>query len=242
MDDKPPVITSPLGLIRLARPLFHLERKLAGDGPVKIVAIGSSSTAGERSIPPYPGRLESAMNVENSGRVTVINKGVSGQEAPLELARLDRDVISEAPAMTIWQVGANAAFKQYDLDDIAMAIDRGLARLNAQPMDVLLMDLQYVPALLKSDTLIGATERMVSLIAEAADRAGVNVFRRFALMRHWQDHDRVPVSEMVNKDDPMQLHQSEWSTAGVAQALKSAIHDAVERAKRTVASDTQWRN
>lgn len=228
-----PRITSPFDLIRLARPLFFLERELAGSGAVKVVAIGSSSTAGEGNIPPYPLRLQVAMNAQYAGRVTVVNKGAGGEEAPIELARLDRDVISEAPALTIWQVGANAAYKRYDLADISAAIDRGLARLNAQPMDVILMDLQYVPALLASHDVAQATQRMVSLVAEAADRAGVGVFRRFALMQHWHMVDGVPVSQMAN-DDPVHLHQSEWCTAAVAQALYDAIDDAVRRAGAAV--------
>jgi hypothetical protein len=229
MSDQLPQVTTPHSLVRLACPLFYLEQQLRSEGPVRIVAIGSSSTAGEGTIQPYPGRLESAMKAQHGGRVTVINRGIGGEEAPLELSRLDRDVIAEAPALTIWQIGTNAAYKQYDLDDMAAAIDRGLSRLCAEPMDVLLIDPQYVPALLKSETLVAETERMVSLIAFAAQKAGVNLFSRFALMRHWHTVDHVPVEDMAGKGDP--LHQNEWSTARVAEALKLAIDDGLARAK-----------
>src|SRR4051812_3497695 len=40
----------PMKLVRFERPLFHLARQLDRSGPVKIVAIGSSSTAGEGDI------------------------------------------------------------------------------------------------------------------------------------------------------------------------------------------------
>lgn len=230
-----PQITSPIDLIRLARPLFFLERQINGEGEVRIVAIGSSSTAGEGDIPPYPGRLERALGAQYPGRVTVINRGGGGQEASLELARFDRDVIAEAPALAIWQLGTNAAYKHYDLADISAAIDRGLARLAAQPMDVVLMDPQYVPALLDSHAVFQATERMVQLIAEAADRASVGVFRRFALMRHWHVADHVPVADMANDADTMHLHMNEWSTAAVSEALKAAIDQALFRASAAVA-------
>lgn len=38
-------------------PLRHMTARLKERGPVRIVAIGSSSTAGEGDIVPYPQRL-----------------------------------------------------------------------------------------------------------------------------------------------------------------------------------------
>jgi hypothetical protein len=98
-----------------------------------------------------------------------------------------------------------------------------------------LMDPQYVPALLDSHAVFQATERMVQLIAEAADRASVGVFRRFALMRHWHVVDHVPVADMANDADTMHLHMNEWSTAAVSEALKAAIDQALFRASAAVA-------
>jgi lysophospholipase L1-like esterase len=136
------------------------ERFNAG-GPVKIVAIGSSSTAGEGGIAPYPCRLETALRDPNNWppngadrfkkrMIDVINRGVGGEEAPDERDRLERDVIDEDPSLVIWQVGTNAVWKAYDLNRVAAAIDNGLKQLlSSRPkMDVVLMDLQYAPAIL----------------------------------------------------------------------------------------------
>lgn len=87
------------------------------------------------------------------------------------------------------------------------------------------MDPQYVPALLGDDK-IAATQRMVSLIGDAAATANVNVFRRFALMKHWNANDNVPFEDMVDPADNTRLHQSERSTAQIARALTSVISDA----------------
>ncbi len=139
------------------------------------------------------------------------------------MARFDQDVISQAPVLTIWQVGTNAIYhKDYDLDDVAAAIDAGLSGF---AMDVVLMDLQYAPAILEPGKILG-TERMVKLIAEAAANAGVNVFRRFALMRHWVKDDRISPDLLIGSDG---LHQTEWSTNCVAQALDTLIAEAVVR-------------
>jgi hypothetical protein len=232
MANAAPSLDIPADLIRFQRPLFHLARQLKAGGPIKIVAIGSSSTAGEKKeIPPYPGRLEAAMQVRfQNPAITVLNRGQGDQEALEELLRFDTDVLAEAPVLTIWQVGTNAVFHddRYNVPDMAAAIDAGLKRLSGLPMDVVLMDLQYAQAITSSKKMAG-TERMVALIAEAATKASVNVFRRFALMRHWIRDLGVPIDQLIDSTDPQHLHQSELCTAFVAQALDVLIADAVKR-------------
>src|SRR4029077_389939 len=100
----------------------------------------------------------------------VVNKGKSGQEAPDELKRFQTDVLDEKPDMVIWQVGTNAVYHGDDLDEAAPAIRYGLALLAALPMDVVVMDLQYLLAVLTPDK-IGAAGRMVDLIADAVTTA-----------------------------------------------------------------------
>jgi acyl-CoA thioesterase I len=231
MPDQLPKCDIPADLIRFKRPLFHLAKQLKGTGPIRIVAIGSSSTAGEGTIAPYPGRLETALRLRFPGRtIEVINKGLIGEEAPEEFKRIDADVIGLAPVLTIWQVGTNAVFHDgYDLADVAAAIDAGLKRLSGLAMDVVMMDLQYAPAILLPGKILG-TEYMVGLIGEAAKKAGVNVFRRFALMRHWNRDSGIPIDQMINRDDPTHLHQSDWCTGCIAQALDTLIADGVARA------------
>lgn len=231
MPDDLPLCEIPADLIRFDRPFFHLAKQLEGAGPVKIVAIGSSTTAGEGPIVPYPGRLERALRLRFPGRtVNVINKGQGGEEAPEEFKRFEQDVVAQAPVLTIWQVGTNAIFHDgYDLDDVAAAIDAGLKRLSGLAMDVVLMDLQYAPAILVPGKIAG-TQRMVKLIAESAKKSGVNVFRRFALMRHWNRDRNIPFEQMISNDDGLNLHQSDWCTNCVVQTLDSLISDAVARA------------
>jgi hypothetical protein len=232
MPDMPRPCEIPVDLIRFDRPLFHLAKQLEGTGPIKIVAIGSSSTAGEGvKIAPYPGRLETALRLRYPGRtIKVINKGQGGQEAPEEFKRFEEDVIAQAPVLTIWQVGTKAIFHDgYDLDDVAAVIDAGLKRLSGLAMDVVLMDLQYAPAIIVPGKIAG-TQSIVKLIAESAKKAGVNVFRRFALMRHWNRDRNIPIDQMITNDDGLNLHQSEWCTNCVVQALDSLIADATARA------------
>ena len=90
-------------------PLPHLKAALQQRRRIRIVAIGSSSTAGVAPVVPYPPRLEMLLRPKFAGRlIDVVNRGVGGQEAPDELLRFQSDVFDEAPALVIWQVGANA--------------------------------------------------------------------------------------------------------------------------------------
>ena len=132
----------------LQYPLPHFAERLALKGAVKIVAIGSSSTAGDRGIAPYPERLQEMLRqTYRNSQIDVINKGVGGEEAPDELRRMQA-VIDEKPALTIWQIGTNAVWKDQNLDEVDMAVKAGLYLLKSQPMDVILMDIQYAPAIL----------------------------------------------------------------------------------------------
>lgn len=217
------------GLVRVAQGLDR-ER-------VRIVAIGSSTTAGEGDVKPYPARLKALLDDHYANaRITVANKGVGGQEAPVQLERFDKDVIAEKPDLVIWQVGTNAVWQPADqhppsFDETVTAIRKGLVRLrNETQADVVLMDVQYVPAVLtpaKKDKAIA----MVDAIGRLARDAGVNVFRRFAFMKGLIEVERASFDRMVNPADDHRLHQSDWVTGRVSWAMRLAIVGGVDRAR-----------
>jgi lysophospholipase L1-like esterase len=207
-------------------PLPNFANRLKGQGSIKILALGSSSTAGEGDIVPYTYRLQTALRDKFQNRmIDVINRGISGQEAPDELARMQADVIAEAPVLTIWQVGTNAVWQRgHDLDEVAAAIEQGLRVLAGAPapMDVVLMDLQYAPALLTADK-IDATRRMLSLINQLATAANVNVFRRFDMMRRFLEVERHSFDAIIDPTDENRLHQSDFSARRIGYELCAVI-------------------
>jgi lysophospholipase L1-like esterase len=235
---KIPVVPIPFehGLARFAQ---SLDR-----GRPKVVAIGSSTTAGEGSIEPYPARLLPLLQAQYPNAViTMINQGIGGQEAPNELQRFDTDVIAEKPDLVIWQVGTNAVWQSPDLnppppsfDETIKAIRDGLLVLREETQaDVILMDLQYVPAVLtpaKQDKAIA----MVEAIGELAREAGVNVFRRFAFMKALHEVERVSFDRMVDPNDDNRLHDSEWTTRRLAWAMKLAIVGGVDKTRSPAAA------
>ena len=96
-----PKCDAPLHLLRLANPLTHFAQKLATRGPITIVAIGSSSTAGAGASSPatnYPNRLAEELKRRfPTHSITVLNRGVNGEEVDDMLKRLDKDVVGRLP-------------------------------------------------------------------------------------------------------------------------------------------------
>jgi hypothetical protein len=213
-------------LVSFKYPLPRFAAALRGKAPVRVVAMGSSSTAGREDVVPYPSRVEMYLRRKyGNPHIDVVNRGRGGEEAIEELLRFDSDIFAERPSLVIWQVGTNAVYHNYNLDGVAAKIAEGLSRLREHPIDVVMMDPQYVTAMLL-DSRADAAERMVSLIASAADKGGVSVFRRWALMRHWHVENNISFERMLDPTDPDRLHQSDWSTQRVSTALCEAISKA----------------
>jgi lysophospholipase L1-like esterase len=242
MDSDPsqiPVVPIPFehGLTYFAQSLTR--------GRAKIVAIGSSSTIGHGNIKPYPERLLSLLQVEcSNAKITMVNQGIGGQEAPIELERFDTDVIAEKPDLVIWQVGTNAVWQSPTLippppsfNKTTGAIRDGLVKLRDETQaDVILMDLQYVPAVLTPAKKDKAIE-MVEAISQLARDARVNVFRRFTFMKGLHQVEQVSLDRMVDPEDEHRLHDSDWATERVAWAMKLAIVGGVDKAQASAAAN-----
>lgn len=156
------------------------------------------------------------------------NVGVNGQEAPDEAARFKRDVLDFKPALVIWQVGTNAAWKDYFLDDVRASILRGLDHLSGADADLVLMNLQYAPAVLdKSEVPTTATTEMLRIIDTIAAEQDLALFRRFEIMRHWHVDRGVPFDQMISNFDGNWLHHNDWSYNCIAQALCDGLATAV---------------
>ena len=117
--DTAPACDAPLDLIRLANPLPHFAKKLTLGEPVTIVAIGSSSTAGAGASSPkmnYPSQLTIELNQHFPKlSITMLNRGVGGEEVPDMLARFDSAVIAAKPDLVLWQLGTNSVIRNHQL-------------------------------------------------------------------------------------------------------------------------------
>ena len=65
------------------------------------------------------------------------------------------------------------------------------------------------------------------MIASIATNTKVNVFRRFAIMRHWRERDAMSFDAFTSPDG---LHMNDWGYGCWAKLLCTAISDAATRA------------
>jgi lysophospholipase L1-like esterase len=207
----------------LAAPLPHVAAHLEAGKPLRIVAIGSSSTAGAGASDAdhsYPARLSHYLHQRFPGLpFIVLNKGVNGEVGPDMLRRFQHDVLDQTPDLVIWQVGANAVLRDRDPAAAEAVIRDGVKRLKAAGLDVVLMDLQYAPAMLAKP----GHDDMQARIARIAVDEGVGLFRRFAVMRQWVQTQQASMSDLVGPDG---LHQNDFGYDCIARALAASIQDA----------------
>ena len=218
--------TAPTELARFDRPLLHTMRRLANGQPVTIVAIGSSSTAGAGASSPdasYPSRLAVELRARFPGReITVLNRGVNGEETNNMMARFAADVLAAHPQLVLWQIGTNSVLRDHPLNPHAVQLHDGIEQLKASGADVVLIDPQFAPAVLAKSETPG----MVEQISIAAKEENVDLFQRFAVMRNWHDVQHLSFATFVSPDE---LHMNDWSYACLAKLLGGAIAEAATR-------------
>jgi len=223
----PPVTCSaPAQFTRFDRPLLRTARRLASGEPLTIVAIGSSSTAGAGASSPdasYPSRLAVELHMRFPAEaVTVLNRGVNGEETENMLARFAGQVIAEHPQLVLWQVGTNSVLRDHPIKPHAVQLHDGIDQLKAIGADVVLMDPQYAPKVLAK----AETPDMVEQIALTAKEENVDLFQRFAVMRDWYEVQHLSFDTFVSPDG---LHMNDWSYSCVATLLAGAVAEAATR-------------
>jgi lysophospholipase L1-like esterase len=206
--------------VRLSKPLAKLSARLARHEEIKILAFGSSSTAGtgaSRKEYNYPSRLEQELRILLPGLpVKVLNRGIGGEDVRQMLPRLDRDLAAEKPDLVLWQVGTNALLSERGVESQAPLIRDGLHKIDAAGAEVILMDPQYAPYVLRDPD----ARPMVALLAKIGAETGVPVFRRFALMQYWHEGREIAFSDILAPD---LFHMNDWSYGCLARNLAAAL-------------------
>jgi len=220
----------PTELIALGAPLPRTAARLRAGGSLTIVALGSSSTEGFGASRPefnYPSRLAAVLRAQYPGiAIRVVNRGIGGELAPQMLDRIDRDVLSEKPDLVIWQLGTNSVLRDVDPEIEADIARRGVERLRASGADVMLMDMQYAPAVL----VHAGYREMEHLLAGVAYSEDVPLFHRFAVMRHLAEDGRMTLPAMLSRD---RLHMNDASYDCLARQLAHSITAATAEAAPT---------
>jgi len=226
-----PKCSAPAEAMGLENLPTNFREKIAERRPLKIVAIGSSSTFGTGASSPgksYPSQLEAELKARLPGvPVTVLNKGVGGEEAPQMIARFDADVFEEAPDLVLWQVGSNSVLMNHPTP--GEVIREGVESLKASGAEVILVNPQYAPKILVK----GDVGHMVDVITATARDSEVGLFNRFAIMRYWFESERISFEQSLSSDG---LHMNDWSYACTAKLLANALLDGIKAPAATAAA------
>ena len=221
-----PTCDAPFSMIRFTNPLVRVAQRLKSGGPITIVAIGSSSTAGtgaSSSAASYPRRLAVELTQRFPGHpITVLNRGVGGEEIGDMLERFGTDVIATKPDLVLWQFGTNSVIRDDKLNNHDVAIREGLTKIRSTGADIVLIDPQFTPKVIVKPE----ATRMVELIASTAKHEDVDLFPRFDVMRRWHEVDHIAFKTFVSPDG---LHMNDWSYGCFAKGLGMAIAEAAQR-------------
>lgn len=206
--------------LSLGAQLPRTAARLKSGEPLKIVAIGSSSTVGLwvlRSAATYPEVMRrELLRLRPNATINVVNSGRVGDTIPGNIARFERDVLAHAPDLVVWQLGTNdVAWGGRPDHQLKSRVVEGVRSLKAGSADVVLMDLQYAPQVLAS----AHTSTMEAIIADVAKQEGVGLFSRFALMRNSIDSG-VAQGELVSWDG---LHNTADGYDCIGRALARVI-------------------
>ena len=165
-------------------PLWSLKRALKARRTVKVLAIGSSSTAGMGASSPlasYPVRLETELEKLFPGvEIDVTNRGISGEGAAGAAQRMQNTVAEVDPDLVVWQVGTNDALARVDLDSFSASLDETIKWIKSHRIDLVLVDPQYTAKLAEDDYY----KQVVSAIQTVAAANRVPLVLRFEAMRY----------------------------------------------------------
>lgn len=215
--------TAPADLIKLQGPLPRLTAAVRGTEPIRIVALGSSSTWGAGASSrahTYPAKLEQELRTAwPKGDVRVINAGVNGEFARHMLGRIGPQVTPHNPQLVIWQTGVNDAIRGVPIETFKQQLRTGIEGLRATGADVVLIDQQYYPGFksVKDGPLYMAALR------DTGAQLNVPVVQRFRIMQHLISSAQFTTATLLSPDQ-FHLNDRSYDCLGhlLAQSLRSA--------------------
>ncbi|MFO1080264.1 MAG: SGNH/GDSL hydrolase family protein [Reyranellaceae bacterium] len=206
-------------LLDLGTPLAAARKAIAERKQLRIIALGSSTTAGYGVSNPafaYPAQLKMGLDKALPGiDVDVVNKGIGGQDVEEMVARMHADMADNPPALVVWQTGTNAAIRHMPIDKFEGWLRKGMKIGASFGADFVLMNLQYVPAVVAVED----KEAYEKTMAAVAREFHAGLFRRYDIMRAWYQ-DGMPYAQFVQLDG---LHLNDFGQKCIGKLLTKAI-------------------
>ncbi|GEP56164.1 SGNH/GDSL hydrolase family protein [Reyranella soli] len=206
-------------LLELGNSLPAARKSIAERKQLRIVALSSSSASSYGVSNPayaYPAQLEIGLRKALPGIDTdVVNRVIGGQDVEEMSARLQSELKENTASLVVWQTRTNAAIRQMPIDKFERWLRNGLALGNSLGADFVLMNLQYVPAVVAAPDKEAYKEAM----ATAAKEYNAGLFRRFDIMRGWYQ-DGMPYAQFVQLDG---LHLNDFGQKCIGKLLTRSI-------------------
>ncbi len=206
-------------LLDLGAPLTIARQAVAESKRLKIMAISSSSIASYGVSNPayaYPTQLWRGLDKALPGvDVDILSRGIGDQDVEEMAARIRVEMQSSPPSLVIWQVGTNAAIHRMPIDQFKERLRDRMKLGKSLGADFVLMNLQYVPAVVA----IQDKEAYERTMASVAKEFGAGLFRRYDIMRSWYE-DGMPYAQFVQLDG---VHLNDFGQKCIGQLLTKSI-------------------
>lgn len=211
-------ICKPSALTRDAADLASAWSK--GSAPLRILAIGSSSTEGigaSGKDKTYPARLSTLLREGLAGRaIEMVNAGIGGETAPQTLLRLKAALVDGRYDLVIWQVGTNDALTGGDLGTFRQLVTDGIAAAKQAQTRLVILDPQFYPGIKET----ARYRSYVDAIADVARAQAVPVLSRYQAMLGWYQRDAAGFMEALAGD---RFHMSDAGYACLAQDIARSL-------------------
>ena len=187
--------------------------------PLRLVAIGSSSTEGVGASRPalgYVGQLGTRLGRDWPARAAVINRGVSGDTLRDIVARASRDVFALNPNVVVVQTGTNDAMQNVPVARYQRQLQQFVDRLQARHIRVILVDNQYLPAQVGSAEYIGIQKAT----HDVAHLNHVSLVSRYGLSEAIQAQTHMQPGDLLAADG---FHPNDLMHACTARAIEVTL-------------------
>jgi len=185
---------------------------------VRILAIGSSSTAGVGATSngkSYPSQLEQILEHALKGvDVEIVNRGVAGEVAETAAERIRSDVVVTRPDLVLWQLGTNDALARVPPEDFEATVRSTIRWLKDNRIDVVLVGLQYTTRFARDANYSAIRDSLQRIAAEE----NILYVRRYDAMRFIaQAHANL---DLMSRDN---FHLSDLGYQCMAEHVAHAV-------------------
>jgi len=202
-----------------------LERAFKSGDPIRIAALGSSSTQGAGASSKelrYPARLEAELRRRfGDSDIEVANLGVGGELASDMLKRIDAQVLPLKPALVIWQTGVNDAIRSVGIDEFRNNLQTGIRIFRKRHIDVVLLDHQYYPGAAK----LPGFDDYLQAMHDMARQEKIPLLSRYRIMEHLVSTGQYAINDLLAGD---RFHLNDVSYGCLGTAMADALENSIQ--------------